>query len=146
MNGLVVDATQTSFAIPFPTSSVEPTLTKVSFPKTLRLRRKSEFDRVFRERVTRRHSCQLFAMLVCPNQLNHPRLGLAIAARVVPTAVERNRIKRLIRESFRAHQAHLPAADIVLNARAGASLASNVNIVNRLEEHWRVAVRLCVRS
>jgi ribonuclease P protein component len=85
-------------------------------------------------------------MLVCPNQLKHPRLGLAIAARIVPTAVGRNRIKRLIRESFRAHQAELPAADIVLNARAGARLASNVHIVNRLEEYWRIAVRLCERS
>ena len=38
-----------------------------------------------------------------------PRLGLSIAARIIGNAVRRNRIKRLVRESFRQHQHELPA-------------------------------------
>ena len=66
-----------------------------------------------------------------------PRLGLAIAARIIGNAVRRNRIKRLVRESFRQHQHELPAVDIVVNARSGARDADNAAIARSLEKHWR---------
>lgn len=67
------------------------------------------------------------------------RLGLAISARAVPNAVGRNRIKRLARESFRACRAQLPAADLVLQARAGAAAAEGSEIRATLERLWRRA-------
>ena len=75
-----------------------------------------------------------------------PRLGLAIAARIVGNAVRRNRIKRLIRESFRQHQHELPAVDLVVNARAGARDADNAAITRSLEQHWRTVVKQCAPS
>jgi len=58
--------------------------------------------------------------LVCyskPNVLAHPRLGLSIGRRV-GTAPKRNRIKRLLRESFRLMQHDLPRGyDLVLVVR-----------------------------
>jgi len=46
-----------------------------------------------------------FAVTVTSNQAGAPRLGLAVAVRAAGGAVARNRIRRLIRESFRLHQA-----------------------------------------
>jgi ribonuclease P protein component len=71
---------------------------------------------------------------------------LAIAARIVGNAVRRNRIKRLVRESFRQHQHELPAVDLVVNARAGARDADNATIVRSLEGHWRRVVKQCAPS
>jgi ribonuclease P protein component len=53
------------------------------------------------------------------------RLGLAISKRSAPRAVDRNRIKRLIRESFRAHKAALPSVDLVVMCRRAAISANN---------------------
>jgi ribonuclease P protein component len=109
------------------------------FTAAQRLRHKSEFDRVYSH--ARRSSDALFAVFACDTGGSGPRLGLSIAARVVGIAVRRNRIKRLIRESFRQHQHELPAVDIVVNARSGARDASNAAIVQSLERHWQTLSR-----
>jgi ribonuclease P protein component len=66
-----------------------------------------------------------------------PRLGLAISSRVARDAVDRNRIKRLARESFRRHRAALPNADIVILARAGAADARSADLRAMLERLWQ---------
>jgi len=77
------------------------------------------------------------------NQCDHARLGLAIATRVFGTAVARNRVKRLIRESFRQHQHSLPAADITVAARDAARSASAAQLRASLEKSWKhIAERL----
>ena len=55
-----------------------------------------------------------------PNDLDRPRLGLVVPKRIAARAADRNRIKRVARESFRALAAALPPLDLVLVARAGA--------------------------
>jgi ribonuclease P protein component len=101
------------------------------FKPAQRLRQKTEFDRVYRD--ARRSADALFAIFARNTGAAAPRLGLAIAARIVGNAVRRNRIKRLIRESFRQHQHELPAVDLVVNARAGARDADNAAITRSLE-------------
>jgi ribonuclease P protein component len=108
------------------------------FTAAQRLRHKSEFDRVYSN--ARRFTDALFAVFACTTGGSTPRLGLSIAAKVVGVSVRRNRVKRLIRESFRQHQHELPAVDIVVNARSGARNATNAAIVQSLEKHW-LAVR-----
>lgn len=55
-----------------------------------------------------------------PNDLKHPRLGLAVSGRV-GNAVRRNTIKRRLREAFRLLQHEWPAAeagyDLVISVR-----------------------------
>ena len=51
------------------------------------------------------------------NNLEHPRLGLTVAKKHLKRAHERNRIKRLVRESFRLSQHRLPAYDFVFVAK-----------------------------
>ena len=85
----------------------------------------------------RRLSDEFFLVSVMRNQDGHPRLGLAIATRVFGTAVARNRIKRLIRESFRMNQYSLPAVDITFGARDAARKATPVELRASLERTWK---------
>jgi len=57
--------------------------------------------------------------------------------RAVGGAVERNRVRRLIRESFRLRRHELPAADVFVTARAGARAATNAQIFASLERLWQ---------
>ena len=114
------------------------------FTPAQRLHNKSDFDRVYKD--ARRFADALFAIFVRPNGLPKARLGLSIAARLVGNAVNRNRLKRLIRESFRNHQHELPAVDIVVNARGAARNADNASIVRSLERHWQTLSKQCAQS
>lgn len=129
-----------------PSHSPFPYLQAIARPFTpaQRLHNKSDFDRVYRD--AKRSADALFAVFARLNAEATPRLGLSIAARAVGNAVRRNRIKRLIRESFRQHQHDLPKADIVVNARAGARNADNASIVQSLERHWRNVSKQCASS
>lgn len=77
-----------------------------------RLVRKADFDRVFAE--NQRARTDYVMVMALPNQVGHPRLGMVIAKRVLARAVDRNRVKRCVRESFRQVLAELPACDFVV--------------------------------
>jgi ribonuclease P protein component len=115
-----------------------------AFKPTQRLRKRSEFDRVYRD--ARRSTDNLFSVFARPNDGTQARLGLSIAARLVGNAVRRNRVKRLIRESFRQHQHRLPVVDIVVNARAGAREATSAAIAESLRRHWQAVIKKCAAS
>ena len=81
-----------------------------------------------------------------PNGLGHPRLGLAVGVKAAGNAVNRNRIKRVVRNAFRLRQAELPAIDLVVNARAAARLASNAQIDASVAALWARIRERCARS
>ena len=89
-----------------------------SLPATLRVIRTRHFDRVFATRV--RTTVGPLVVWAAPNELEHCRLGLAISRRA-GNAVTRNRIRRLVRESFRLLQHGLPREphgyDLVVSVR-----------------------------
>jgi ribonuclease P protein component len=62
---------------------------------------------------------------------------MSASARRVRSAVARNRIRRLIRESFRREQARLAGLDIVVLVKEPAREAGNAEILRSLEGHWR---------
>ena len=67
-----------------------------------------------------------YLVLALPNGLGRPRLGVTVSSRV-GNAVVRNRVKRWVREAFRAVAPELAAMDVVVIARAsapGAGLAA----------------------
>jgi ribonuclease P protein component len=88
------------------------------FSKAARLRHRQDFLRAQAQgkRLHTRH----FGVTLAPMAEGHPRLGL-VATRRLGKAVQRNRVKRLLREFFRRHQTGLPAFDLVIMAKKGAS-------------------------
>jgi ribonuclease P protein component len=93
-----------------------------TFPKTRRLLKAAEFDRVFHRR--RSQSDSLVVVYACENDLPHTRLGLVVS-RKCGNAVVRNRWKRCLREAFRLAQQELPAGlDLVVLPRKGAASAT----------------------
>lgn len=86
-----------------------------ALPTSHRLHHAQEFTAVIRFRCTA--SGEFFQISAKPNSLAHPRLGLIVAGKVVRHAVERNRVKRLLREVFRARQRDLAGLDLVVRLR-----------------------------
>jgi ribonuclease P protein component len=86
-----------------------------TYPKSRRLGGRLQFAAVFDAKV--RESRGPLTAYALPNELGHPRLGISIGRRV-GTAPRRNRIKRLLRESFRLMQHDLPRGyDFVIVVR-----------------------------
>lgn len=81
-------------------------------------------------------------LLARPNGLEHPRLGMVIGKKSVKLSVERNRIKRQIRESFRLHQLELSNWDIVIVARRGVADQTNAELAKQFDKLWRKLARL----
>lgn len=104
------------------------------FPKRRRLLRASQYDRVFSEGM--RFSQGALVVLARRNRLGFPRLGLAIARKHVRLAVHRNRLKRLIRESFRYHQHQLGELDLVVVARHGVHDLAAKDVSFVLQRYW----------
>jgi ribonuclease P protein component len=111
------------------------------FPPESRLRRPAEFKRVYAE--GRRLGNEFFSVKACPNGLAAARLGMSVAARDLKAAVARNRIRRLIRESFRAQLSSLPALDLVIGVRAAVLEAEPARVRERLGQLWHKIATLC---
>jgi ribonuclease P protein component len=93
-----------------------------------RLSRSAEFDRVFRQ--GRSHGNRVLVLYgfprtnATPGAAEEPRLGLSVSRRV-GGAVERNHVKRLLREAFELETERLPAGhDVVIVARPEARLVA----------------------
>ncbi len=82
-------------------------------------------------------SGRCFRLRYAPNALGHARLGLAISKRVSKRAVERNRIKRLLRESFRRVRLQLPAIDLMVMAREQAAGVDGTQLLAQIDELWK---------
>ena len=117
------------------------TFTK-GFARQARLLTSAEFNEVFNA-AEGRSADERFAVLARRNQYEKARLGLAISKKRLRRAVDRNRVKRLVRESFREHQDRLAGLDIVVINRDGLENRSNSELMLSLAGHWDNRVKRC---
>ncbi|ACR14501.1 ribonuclease P protein component [Teredinibacter turnerae T7901] len=109
------------------------------FRKSQRLLTSGNYSAVFDDAQIKA-SHPHFLILASPNAATHARLGLVIAKKNVRHAVDRNRLKRLIRETFRGKQHQMPAIDAIVLARRGSDQLNNRETAKILDKLWeRVA-------
>ncbi len=109
------------------------------FPKHYRLITAGDYKQVFN--APKRVSTPELLFLFCKSDQATSRLGLAVAKKQLPLAVDRNRIKRLIRESFREQRSQLSSVDIVVLARKNLLKMDNTLIRQQLDKLWDQVIR-----
>jgi len=114
---------------------------RLRFRAAQRVRRPGEFKRIYGG--GRRFGNELFTATVQPNGLKLARLGMAVAVRTLGGAVGRNRIRRLIRETFRLNQRTLNAVDIVVGVRPRVRIADDAARVRALDHLWSTVAAAC---
>ena len=106
----------------------------MQFRKNNRLLVKKDFDFVFED--AKRTKDSIFTILYKRNNKNYPRLGLIISKKSCKLASKRNRLKRIIRESFRNNISKLIGHDIVvLNKRTTYNNDTHI-LAKSLMRHW----------
>ena len=105
------------------------------FARHNRLLDAASFNRVFQK--ASRSADDWFTVLSRRNNLELARLGLAISKKNCSRASGRNRLKRIVRESFRQHQDDLSGLDIVVMNKPPAARAANKQLFASLEAHWQ---------
>jgi ribonuclease P protein component len=114
------------------------------FARPQRLLKGSEFETVYARRRRVADSC--FAVNFAINELGLARLGLSVGVKAVGNAVARNRVKRVVRESFRQAASGLAGIDLVVGARNGARTAHNARLRESLDDLWKQVREQCVVS
>ena len=83
------------------------------------LRRSADFQKVYRQ--GKRYDGVLMTAFVLPNKLSHNRFGITASRKAVGNAVDRNRARRLLKETFRLRSRSLDSLsqtyDWVINAK-----------------------------
>jgi ribonuclease P protein component len=106
--------------------------------KSTSLTASPEFERVYRNGSVYRG--RLFSVHALPNTIGEPRLGLSVSKKV-GTAVNRNKVRRRLKEVFRSSAKRLPGnLDFVISARPAAAGASFEELN---EEFSRSVHRFC---
>ena len=108
----------------------------LEFGREHRLLTPAQFKIVF-DGATCKASGPNMLLLARHNTEAQARLGLVIAKKNVRRAVDRNKIKRIARESFRHHRAELDNLDIVVLARKGLGELDNAALHVLFKDMWR---------
>ena len=112
---------------------------KNGFSRSSRLLTPAQFRRVFEKNS--RSADQYWTLLFRSNDEAAPRLGMAVAKKKLKRALDRNRVKRVVRESFRC-EGSLKGVDVVVLPRETCKNASNEELRASLDKHWsRIAIK-----
>ena len=104
---------------------------KHSFTSEQRIRKQCEIQQIFRLR--RRITGIFFSIQSRLNNFNYPRLAIIVSKKNIRLAVQRNRIKRYIREYFRLHQTAVAGIDMIVVVDKKAGVATSKELDQCLE-------------
>jgi ribonuclease P protein component len=106
-----------------------------AFPRSARLLTAADYACVFKK--NQRFSDKYWTILVHTDKSISSRLGLAIAKKRARRAVDRNKIKRIARESFRAHQHQFSGLQLVVMNRDAATKESSSGLRQSMDSLCR---------
>lgn len=109
------------------------TMADQGFPASRRLLDSKDFDAVFKKNKYL-VSTPEFLLLAKRNQLKQKRLGMVVSKRITSHAVDRNSLKRLIRDVFR--RTEIFSLDIVVLTRSKVNLLPNSELINILSKSF----------
>lgn len=109
------------------------------FSKASRLLTADQYQRVFQKADSKANSQQILLLArkqENPDKNDAARVGLVISKKSAKRAVDRNRIKRIVRDSFRHKQLNLKGLDIVVLSRKGITEMQNKDLQQLLDRLW----------
>lgn len=107
-----------------------------SYSRKYRLASKREVQSVFAAKP-KKISRQYLLVLYIPNQLTYPRLGIIAGKQHLRRAVDRNRVRRIIRESFRHEMEKLKGLDLIVLIRSSCSTVETKTLRNDIDNLWQ---------
>ena len=107
------------------------------FQKSKRLLNSEQYRGVLRQ--GKKLFNPLFLLFILPNNQMQSRLGITVSKKVSKRAVDRNRIKRQVREYFRLNKVFVSNCDVVLIANPAAANKNNKEIRHALKNVWHKA-------
>ena len=112
-----------------------------SFSRTLRLVSAADFNCVFKnsKRTGNRH----FTVLIKPNLHSHARVGFAFSKKAIKRSVQRNLVKRKIREKFRFQHNDIPPVDLVFLAKPTLAKIEKNKLDHSLAVIWQRIIEQC---
>lgn len=99
--------------------------------RSVRLTKPAQFEAVLAG--GRRSGSKCFLARAIPNAGAGPRLGLIVGKKVAPRAVDRNRVRRLVRIVHRQLAAELEALDVVVQLRDSPRSRDNAALFKELQ-------------
>ncbi len=104
--------------------------------KDYKLSESEDFQRVFKQNKSLRD--RYWLILYRPNGLDVARLGTAVSKKNVNKSVQRSRIKRIIRETFRKNREEFAGVDVVVLVRRGICEKSNRELNAAITKQWQI--------
>lgn len=117
-------------------------MTLYSFGHQVRLRTPKDYQGVFNHTLFKVHQPSFLILASLSSDRDLSRVGLVVAKKKVRRAHERNRVKRISRESFRLNQHTLLGLDIVVMPKIGIDQVSNADVQQQLNMAWTKLRRL----
>lgn len=119
-------------------------MTEYCFPRHVRLLNAGDYQSVFNDTSSKVFAGE-FLLLARKRDDNQTRLGLIVSKKTDKRAVGRNRIKRLVRDSFRHNKIPLCGLDIIFLARQGIKDLDNATLQKRLDKAWDQLVKKALK-
>jgi len=113
--------------------------------KIVVLAEKLNFDRVFSSSTVSED--KYFAVFYTPNKAPRSRVGVATAKRIVNKATKRNKLKRLIKNSFLSDLRCERGFDVVVRIKHQASKVADDKILTEsLAGHWQKIMKYSTKT
>ena len=95
----------------------------------------ADFSYIFDKPI--KSSDAAYTILARTGQAGHSRLGVIVSKKNISSAAKRNRVKRIVRESFRQHKQNINSLDIVVICKKHCEQMINQKLFERLHKHWK---------